>query len=124
MILFLYFNVFQYLECEVGYIGPRCQTPCPSLSYGPNCRFLCNCYQSECDNIKGCVTGKILVFLTLFLVCIRMLCVACFFLPFDLSLYLNIKTQKNNRCISITALCIFTFNYFKDTCILVCYLYG
>lgn len=22
--------VFQYLECEVGYIGPRCKTPCPA----------------------------------------------------------------------------------------------
>lgn len=60
MIIFLHSNVFQYLECEVGYIGPRCNTPCPSPSYGPLCRLLCNCNQSECDNIKGCVTGKIL----------------------------------------------------------------
>lgn len=54
--------VFQYLECEVGYIGPHCKTPCPSPAYGPTCRLLCNCNQSECDNIKGCVTGKICIF--------------------------------------------------------------
>lgn len=51
--------VFQYLECEVGYIGPRCKTPCPAPTYGPTCRLLCNCNGSECDNIKGCATGKI-----------------------------------------------------------------
>lgn len=62
IIIYLYFNVFQHLESEVGNIGPRCKTPCPSLSYGHFCRLLWHCNQSECDNIKGCVTSKILVF--------------------------------------------------------------
>lgn len=52
--------VFQHLECEVGYIGPRCKKPCPPPTYGPFCGLLCHCNQSECDNIRGCETGKIL----------------------------------------------------------------
>nr|XP_034316721.1 cell death abnormality protein 1-like [Crassostrea gigas] len=49
-------NKSMCVECEVGYIGPRCKTPCPAPTYGPTCRLLCNCNGSECDNIKGCAT--------------------------------------------------------------------
>lgn len=52
--------VFQHLECEVGYFGPRCKTPCPPPTYGPFCRLLCHCNQSKCNNIRRCETGKIL----------------------------------------------------------------
>lgn len=58
----LHLYVSPHLECSVGYIGPRCQTTCPFPSYGIFCRNYCNCHQSECDHIKGCVTGKVFVF--------------------------------------------------------------
>lgn len=54
-------NKMVCVECEVGYIGPHCKTPCPCPAYGHTCRLLCNCNQSECDKIKGCVTDGQLV---------------------------------------------------------------
>ena len=41
-------------EC-VGAIGSNCSVPCPSRFYGKSCKLQCQCSESQCDRVKGCL---------------------------------------------------------------------
>nr|XP_022345809.1 uncharacterized protein LOC111138236 [Crassostrea virginica] len=42
------------LEC-VGAIGRNCSVPCPPRFYGKSCKLQCQCSESQCDRVKGCL---------------------------------------------------------------------
>ncbi|XP_039209396.1 scavenger receptor class F member 2 isoform X1 [Crotalus tigris] len=41
-------------RCRHGYFGANCETKCPRLFWGPDCKELCNCYPNgQCEDVTG-----------------------------------------------------------------------
>ncbi|XP_062604791.1 multiple epidermal growth factor-like domains protein 10 [Saccostrea cucullata] len=41
--------------CPLGYFGSECSSLCPFPSYGFRCTYLCNCSNSNCNHVTGCL---------------------------------------------------------------------
>ncbi|XP_052708407.1 uncharacterized protein LOC128183467 [Crassostrea angulata] len=41
--------------CKQGYNGPNCAFHCRYPNYGMGCQTKCNCEESECNHIAGCM---------------------------------------------------------------------
>ncbi|XP_056004449.1 uncharacterized protein LOC125663534 isoform X1 [Ostrea edulis] len=47
------------VECESGYWGSNCSSPCPPNHYGRKCSQICDCSPSEyCDRGRGCLCNE------------------------------------------------------------------
>lgn len=48
-----------YAECDLGFTGSNCSSPCPPGYFGQQCRRLCDCSPGEyCDAAKGCLCNS------------------------------------------------------------------
>lgn len=43
-----------YTECNIGFLGINCSSPCRYPSYGNNCQSGCNCLKNYCHPATGC----------------------------------------------------------------------
>ncbi|XP_062620527.1 uncharacterized protein LOC134282094 [Saccostrea cucullata] len=43
------------VECDLGYSGIQCNIPCVYPGYGKDCQLNCDCEESECDIVSGCI---------------------------------------------------------------------
>ena len=42
-------------NCKLGWMGDRCEIPCPLGKFGPGCKHTCNCKNGAgCDPVTGC----------------------------------------------------------------------
>lgn len=48
-----------YAECDLGFTGSNCSSPCPPGYFGQQCRRLCDCSPGEyCDAARGCLCNS------------------------------------------------------------------
>lgn len=46
------------ISCHHGYFGLNCEAKCPFPYYGFKCRLVCNCMDTDCHHVSGCITGS------------------------------------------------------------------
>lgn len=53
--MFQSYEVFNFVECAVGFYDTTCSSPCPYPTYGRHCQNMCNCTKDMCDIEQGCL---------------------------------------------------------------------
>lgn len=48
------FNIL-IVACEKGYTGQNCDVACRFPLYGQDCKSICNCTETTCDPVNGCI---------------------------------------------------------------------